>query len=341
MGTPVSVVIPTYNRARLVGRAITSALEQVEPGDEIVVIDDGSRDDTHSVVGRFSGPVRLVAGAHRGAGAARNLGIEVARNPLIAFLDSDDEWLPGKLPLQRALMDAHPEIAYCFGDFRVRDAEGRVHPRFLQQWHDDPRPWDEILGPGAAYSTLAGKRPATGDFHVHTGSLYADLMERPYVATFTALFRRDLPGGVPRFPEDLPTFEDWEFFGLLARRGNGAYLDRETAVQHGHDGPRLTRAPELTQAEARLTVLARVWGADRDFQLREGSRYAKLVTSLERRRDLARAKSLLRAGRRREARAAFAALGGCPRKLRPLLLLPGPALRGLARADRLVRELRP
>src|SRR5581483_7673934 len=115
----VSVVIPTYNRAPLIARAINSALAAIRSGDEIVVIDDGSTDDTRALVGRYGGAVRLVAAPHAGAGPTRNRGIAEAKNDLIAFLDSDDEWFPDKLELQRNVMRAYPHAIFCFSDFRV------------------------------------------------------------------------------------------------------------------------------------------------------------------------------------------------------------------------------
>src|SRR4051794_36978901 len=102
MASPaVSAVIPTYNRARLVTRAIHSALAALSPGDEIIVVDDGSSDDTVAAVEAFAPPVRLLPLEHKGAGPARNVGFAAARGPLVAFLDSDDEWFPDKIALQR------------------------------------------------------------------------------------------------------------------------------------------------------------------------------------------------------------------------------------------------
>ncbi len=110
---PVSVVIPTYNRARLVGRAIDSVLAQSYQDIEILVVDDGSTDDTAAVVARYGEPVRYLPQANAGVGAARNVGVRAARHELIAFLDSDDYWLPGKLAAQVAAM-ADPEVSLCF-----------------------------------------------------------------------------------------------------------------------------------------------------------------------------------------------------------------------------------
>jgi glycosyltransferase involved in cell wall biosynthesis len=105
----ISVVMPTYNRGHLISRAIESCLGQLEERDELIIIDDGSTDDTERFVARYGNRLRYIRTPNQGAGAARNRGIQEARKPLLAFIDSDDEWLPGKIELQRAFMQAMPD----------------------------------------------------------------------------------------------------------------------------------------------------------------------------------------------------------------------------------------
>jgi glycosyltransferase involved in cell wall biosynthesis len=88
----ISVVIPTYNRAALIGRALESALTQQRPGSEIVVVDDGSTDGTDRILAGYADRVRVIGQANRGGAAARNRGVAEARGEWIAFLDSDDLW---------------------------------------------------------------------------------------------------------------------------------------------------------------------------------------------------------------------------------------------------------
>ncbi|HKQ75658.1 MAG TPA: glycosyltransferase family 2 protein, partial [Blastocatellia bacterium] len=87
---PVSVVIPTYNRAKHIVRSLRSVLAAIAPGDEVIVVDDGSTDNTREALEPYRDRIRYVMGPHRGAGAARNCGIAEARHPLVAFNDSDD-----------------------------------------------------------------------------------------------------------------------------------------------------------------------------------------------------------------------------------------------------------
>ncbi len=116
MTPEVSVIIPTWNRRAMVREAIASALAQTGARFELIVIDDGSTDGTVDDLKLLvdcarENPIRIERIAHRGPAAARNRGVEIARAPLIAFLDSDDLWLPGKLARQLAFMRRHPEYA--------------------------------------------------------------------------------------------------------------------------------------------------------------------------------------------------------------------------------------
>src|ERR1700688_231827 len=103
----VTVVIPTYNRGHLIHRALGSAIADIDGDDEIIVVDDGSTDATVDVIRKFEDPrIRYIRQANLGAGAARNRGTSEARNELVAYLDSDDEWIPGKTALQRRFLAA-------------------------------------------------------------------------------------------------------------------------------------------------------------------------------------------------------------------------------------------
>ena len=110
----ISVIIPTWNRAGLLERAMRSVLNQQPPPQELIVVDDGSTDQTPDLVQTMaqqaSVPIRLLRQEeNRGAAAARNQGIAAAQGNLLAFLDSDDWWLPGKLARQASAMAAHPD----------------------------------------------------------------------------------------------------------------------------------------------------------------------------------------------------------------------------------------
>jgi glycosyltransferase involved in cell wall biosynthesis len=321
-GLQASVVIPTYNRAELVCRAVGSVLAAIGPDDEVIVVDDGSTDDTIARLSAFADPrVRVVFSPHRGAGTARNHGIAAATKPLVAFLDSDDTWMPDKLSLQRALMQRRPDVLFCFSDFVSREPEGD-QGRQLRRWHHDTRGWDEILGPGVPYSSLAPLPEAREDFLVHFGNMYLQEMLHDYIATFTLVVRREEAGDALHFAEDVPTFEDWECFARLARAGTAAFLDCETAWQYGHEGPRLTNATTLDRSVSRLRILERVWGADPEFLGHHQQAFREICATHHQRLAAAR----LRVGHYRQARHELRNIRA-PFVLKTLALLPGPLVR--------------
>src|SRR5260370_6154365 len=119
----VSVVIPTYNRARVVGGAIESALAQTHERLEVIVVDDGSTDDTAERVGRRRDPrLRYVRREHAGVSSARNAGIGAPTGDLVSFLDSDDLWKPENIETEIAALALHPGAGGVFSDLRKRES---------------------------------------------------------------------------------------------------------------------------------------------------------------------------------------------------------------------------
>ncbi len=190
----VSVVIPTYNRARLVGEALQSVLSQPFDDMEVLVIDDGSTDDTLSVLARFTGPrVRVVHQPNQGISGARNRGVREARGEYVAMLDSDDRWRPNVLPRLVARLDAHPEAVLVYGRAQAMDAYGFPLP--------------QMKGAAEAFPGQTLRSILYGDF----------------VPIITALVRRDalLQAG-PFDPDNLA--EDWDMWVRLARQGAFVFM---------------------------------------------------------------------------------------------------------------------
>ncbi len=125
---PVSIILPTYDRAALLPRSIESVLGQTYGDFELIVVDDGSQDDTAAVVAEYSDQriQYLKLTSNCGLSAARNVGLSQARGEYIAFQDSDDEWLPDKLGRQTREFAAHPAAAVIYGDMLRMCADGQV-----------------------------------------------------------------------------------------------------------------------------------------------------------------------------------------------------------------------
>lgn len=317
---PVSVVIPTFNRAALIGRALKTVLAAAAPGDEVIVVDDGSSDETPAVLASYGERIRAVRTTNGGAGRARNLGIAAARRPLVAFLDSDDEWTSDRLLLGRRLLAARPDVLFCFSNFGLRSSGTPDRHDGLAVWHDRHAVWERVLGPGVPYSTLAALPRERDDFPVHVGDLYPAQLQKGHVAVQTLLVRRQAAGAALRFAEDLPTLEDWECTARLARAGLAAYMDCETAWQWGHGCGRLTDADLLVRIGARIVMIERLWAADTGFLAQHGEAVARVLDELR----LIRAKGLLCRGRNREARQDLGRCRRVPFYCWWLAALPGP-----------------
>ncbi|MXV64113.1 glycosyltransferase [Natronorubrum sp. JWXQ-INN-674] len=219
--TRVSVIIPTYNRASTLVRAIDSALEQTIDDLEVVVVDDGSTDDTASVLAAYDEPrVRPVVHAtNRGANVARNTGIDHARGEYVAFLDSDDEWHPAKLERQLAALEA-----------RSGDWVGA----YCDTAYDLSGPSGGLRSAAAAVLARGDEEPTRNGDEELVGEILADNVQPG--AGSTLLVRTDVAREVGGFDERLDRFQDPEFCLRVLEEGKLAYVDEKLVVREetGH-----------------------------------------------------------------------------------------------------------
>jgi glycosyltransferase involved in cell wall biosynthesis len=345
----VTVIIGTYNRATILPRAIRSALAAIQPGDEILVVDDGSTDHTPLVVKEFGDAVRYLriekaasAGASSsGLAAVRNLGIRTARCPLVTFLDDDDEWTADKLQLQRAVMARYPDVVFSFCNAFSKLPDGQIAHDVLSIWSHDhrvghvnaPRHLRHFLGHGVPFSSIGTLPSGREDFAVMVGDMFPAEMEVHWVWGCAVMVRASIAGALFRFPENMTVMEDWAAIAELARIAPAAYLDAELAIQHVHNAPRLTDANDLKQITDRMNLLQRIWGGDVEFQSRHSARYQELLRTLYR----LRARRLIGAGRLAEASEDLRR-GGGPRLHRLIAAFPPPLVRGAFQLKRKVMK---
>ena len=119
----VSAVVPTYNNAGLAVEALESVLAQTYPAKEVIVVDDGSTDDTASRLSQFGGAIHLIRQKHSGPAVARNAGIRASKGELVAFLDSDDLWLPEKLSACVDVLKGRPEVGVVYTALRIHEMD--------------------------------------------------------------------------------------------------------------------------------------------------------------------------------------------------------------------------
>jgi glycosyltransferase involved in cell wall biosynthesis len=204
----VSVIIPTYNRSRYIAEAIRSVQAQTYQDLEIIIADDGSTDNTRDVVSGFGQGVTYLQLPHRGqAAATRNAGLRAAEGEYVAFLDSDDLFLPGKLALQLAAFEQHPEagLVYSNGYF----------------FRDDPQ--------APTGHTLDGMPTPTGD-------ALADLLRGNFLTSPVVLVRHDCLDVVGRFDERPEFFavEDYDLWLRIAAQFPFVYVPGDVAAIRRH-----------------------------------------------------------------------------------------------------------
>jgi glycosyltransferase involved in cell wall biosynthesis len=329
----ISIVIPTFNRANLICKAIDSVLRETIPGDEVIVVDSGSIDDTASVVAKYGDRVRYIYLTERGAGLARNRGVQEAKNPLVTFLDSDDEWMPGHNYILRSFMAARPDLLFCFANYTARFPDGSTRPFAHQSHFGWELNWEEIMGPARPISTYIKLPEGAEDFLCYEDhNLYRSLCCYSYVHVNSLMVRRKEAGDSFHFAEDLPTAEEWECAGLLARAGKSAYLHKDLSWLNHHGGPRLINAKMFEYSSARITLMKRVWGADANFQKQHGQLYARELKNIQ----LLKIRELIALGRTAEARIELRDTASSPLLYRVLAAMPEALVGAIMKARRLL-----
>ena len=258
----VSIVIPTYNRAYIIAATIESALRQTYANVEVLVADDGSKDDTRAIVERFTDPrVRYFWQPNAGCPAARNLAIRNARGEFIALLDSDDRWMPWKLEAQVALLRAHPEVGMVWTDMTaVTDAGELVEERHLRTFYGayaEVEIEQVLARQGTLGELMPGADPAIASAPVYTGDLFSHLLLGSLVHTPTVVMRRDRVRQTGGFDETLkPAGEDYDFHLRTALHGAVGFMDVPAMYYRVGNEDQITAGPLLlTLARADLKTL--------------------------------------------------------------------------------------
>lgn len=196
----VSVIIATYNMGQFVSRAIASVLAQQQVDLELIVVDDGSTDDTRQVLDDVRGEprVRILEQENQGQPRAKNAGIRAARGNFIAFCDADDYWLPGKLALQLPLFASNPRAGVVYSTIRLLSEDGTLST-----------PQDHLLCRGEILETL---------------------FVRNVVPFGTAVVRRECLDQVGVFDESIPMGIDWDLWLRIAAAWEFDYVAEPTYV---------------------------------------------------------------------------------------------------------------
>jgi hypothetical protein len=263
--TKLSVIIPTYNRSKLIADAIDSVIGQ-RTGHriEIIVVDDGSEDDTRNVVRKYKGRVQYLCQPNRGMNAARNYGVREATGEYIAFLDSDDAWLPLKAEMQISVMDQVHDAGFAFSNFFAW-RNGARFPDGLGAWMVPGSGLDEHVT-AVLTSAELGICPELEPFAIKRCEIYRLSLYQPVVLPSTSVVRRHVFAALGPLDEDNWMCGDWEFFARASKQFGAVFVDQETTLNRSHDDAvRLMRRALTERTKQRLASIARTWRADTEF----------------------------------------------------------------------------
>lgn len=220
----VSIVIPAYNAGQYLEETLKSVLASSYDDYEIVVVDDGSTDNTAAVAAAMGPKVRLIRQANQGMSRSRNNAIDSSQSEFIALLDSDDIWHPDKLRLQVAALDESPEVGLCYTEFRS---------------------WD-----GAAASAQLAPVATGTRADALSGWIYPKMLLTNFVLPSSALFRRTLWNKLgPFLCEDHQT-DDWEYFIRASREVPFAKLEAQLVLYRQHPASLSRALPRVNKTEA-------------------------------------------------------------------------------------------
>ena len=237
----VSVIIPAYNCSLYIRETIESILSQGISDLEIIVVNDGSSDDTADIARSFGASVTVIDQANAGVCAARNRGIQHASGEYIALVDHDDFWLANKLLNQLAVFEKNPQVDVVFTSF--------------DWWHPNPTTGKFEM------PAESPPNPAQNGFDSRfPGWIYHQMLVDSYVLTSTALARAKVVRAANGFDESLPFGEDWDFWLRISRTSQFLKLKEKSTLyrQHPTQGSRVLR-----DVDYRVQILesaAKKWG---------------------------------------------------------------------------------
>lgn len=214
----ISVVIPTYNRAHVICEALDSVMAQTYKDFEVIIVDDGSTDDTSEKIKTYlsDNRVHYVKQKNAGAAAARNFGVSLAKGEVISFLDSDDLWKSEKLECEVSFFESHPEVKVVFSDLET-------------YWGDTFIP--SFMRCTLIFSKLLSDSSRQNNMVLSQRDIFLILLQEVPVKTPAFSLHKDIFIESGNFNINYVSGEDWELFLRISMSEDFGYIDRPLAVQ--------------------------------------------------------------------------------------------------------------
>lgn len=233
----VSVIIPTYNRADFIGETIESVLKQTYKYFEIIVVDDGSSDNTRSIVEDYitknPDKIKYFYQDNQGVSAARNAGITRSSGELLYFLDSDDLLIPGCFLLQTKAFDGNPNAGLIYGKTSLVDRNGEtIRKIFFNRKH-------------------------------RSGNIFEDLLFGSFIHTCASMFRRECLNRVGYFDETIHGSEDWDIYLRICKSYDVLFIDQVIAEYRYHDANTVNNTEKMLNFTLKVIDKHKTWFDDK------------------------------------------------------------------------------
>ena len=260
-GTPlVSVLMAAYNAELTIQEAVDSVLSQTYPNLELVVVNEGSTDNTASILAEYGDDIRVVDQANSGLAAARNAGCKAAHGEFIALMDADDRCSPDRIAVQMAAVQKFGDVALCSTEFSAFDTTGPISKGYSRHYYS-------TLGraSGGLKSLLPQfdqLKTVRGVFPIYLGKIYEKVVFGNFLHPPTLLFPVTTLLLCGFFDESLRSHSDWEWIVRASKIGRVAYVDfsfldyRISPTQRSAAGQREERTVDL------INVVTRIWQRD-------------------------------------------------------------------------------
>ena len=237
----VSVIIPTYNSVAHIRQTIDAVLAQTHPHVELIVVDDGSTDNTRAVLAEYGEKLRLVVQSNQGVCRARNAGLALARGEFICFLDHDDVWYPEMIALQLKAFGVDADVGCVYANYT--------------HWYSD------AVGQYADPGELRARCPMDSELDASmSGWIYHLLLIDCHVQTSAAMIRSEVFRQCGAFDESLPYSEDWDLWLRISRKFQFRKLKNISVLYRQVEGQGSRTARDVDYRTRLLEKAVATWG---------------------------------------------------------------------------------
>ena len=233
MMSKISIILPTYNREKYLEKAIKSVLCQTYKNYDLIIIDDGSTDNTDKVIKRYINNPKIIfiKQSNKGAAAARNAGIKICSGDYIAFIDSDDIWKKRKLEYQLKIFDMLPDIGLVCSDFSsfVNNRFEKSHLKsYFSMFDDYNLDFNDIF----SFKKNIIFEKERKKINIFYGDIYEKLLFGNFIPTSTCLIKKEILNKVGLFNEKYKTLEDYDLWLKVTKNSKIAFVEYPTMIYY-------------------------------------------------------------------------------------------------------------